>query len=310
MPAAPTLDGYVRERSALSCPMGGRSLRRPQPVSERDLVTIVTVTFNSEKFLLKTIDSIAAQTHRPLEYIVVDGGSRDETLQVLRRREEDIDLWLSEPDRGIGDAFNKGIALARGEFIALVNSDDWLEAGHVSRAVEHLRRSKADFAFGDVIVHDVTGAARYSIMGDPSYFNRVRHAMPDINHPTVVCRRQVYERHGLYDPSLRIAMDYEWLLRGYVHGVRGLYVPDLTSHMLGAGVSNRQGRLALAEVRNVSILYGYPPRGAWVRFIARATRLEVRRFLERWISQTFAAYLRSILHSRYRVMSGMTGSDC
>lgn len=300
----PTLDEYVRERRSLACPVGGRSLQRAQVVSGRDLVSIITIAFNSESSLARTIESIAAQTHPSVEYIVVDGGSRDDTLGVLRRHEKDVDLWLSEPDRGISDAFNKGIALARGEFIALVNSDDWIEPQHARVAVEALRRSGADFAFGDLFVHDSAGAIRYAMTGDPAYGARLRHAMPDVHHPTVVCRREVYERHGLYDMQLRIAMDYEWLLRGYLSGARGVYVPGLASHMRGSGVSNRNARLGLAEVRDVSIRYGYSAGAAWTRFVGRVVRVETRRFMERWISESLARRLRALLHSRHKPLSG------
>ena len=306
--AVPTLDDYVREPRSLACPVGGRSLRRAQSIAARDLVTIITVAFNSESSLARTIESIAAQTHPSVEYIVVDGGSRDDTLGVLRRYEKDIDLWLSEPDGGISDAFNKGIALARGEFIGLVNSDDWIEPEHARLAVESLRRSGADFAFGDLFVHDPKGAVRYAMTGDPAYGARLRHAMPDVHHPTVVCRREVYERHGLYDTRLRIAMDYEWLLRGYLNGARGVYVPGLASHMRGSGVSNRNARMGLAEVRDVSILYGYPAGAAWAKFTARVVRVETRRFMERWISESLARRLRALLHSRHRSVSGTRDS--
>jgi glycosyltransferase involved in cell wall biosynthesis len=305
----PTLDEYVREPRSLACPVGGRSLQGAPAVAARNLVTIITVAFNSGSSLPRTIESIAAQTHPSIEYIVVDGGSGDDTLGVLRRYESDIDLWLSEPDRGISDAFNKGIALARGEFIALVNSDDWIEPEHARLAVEHLGRSDADFAFGDLFVHDAQGKVRYAMTGDPAYGARLRHAMPDVHHPTVVCRREVYERHGLYDTRLRIAMDYEWLLRGYLKGTRGVYVPGLTSHMRGSGVSNRNARLGLAEVRDVSIRYGYSAGAAWAKFVGRVIRVETRGFMERWISESLARRLRARLHSRHRSSSEMRSSQ-
>lgn len=304
----PGLGDYVREPLALACAKGGRSLQRPDSAAARDLVTIITAAFNSEAFLSRAIESIAAQTYRPIEYIVVDGGSQDGTLNVLRRYENDIDLWLSEPDGGISDAFNKGIALARGEFIALVNSDDWIEPEHVQRAVERLRRTGADFAFGDLMVHDSGGRAGYAIAGDPRYGRRLCHGMPDVHHPSVVCRREVYERHGLYDTRLRVGMDYEWLLRGYLQGVRGEYIPGLTSHMLGTGVSNRNARAGLAEVRDVSIRYGYPARVAWMRFVGRAIRVRIRQFVERRISQRLARHMRALLHSRFKAVSAMTSS--
>lgn len=296
----PTLDEYVREVAALACPSGGRSLRRKSPVETKGLVTVVTVSFNSAESLPRTIDSVAAQSYRNIEYIIVDGGSSDGTNELLRQRESDIDLWISEPDLGIGDAFNKGIALAHGEFIALVNSDDWIEPRHVECTVERLRRSGADFVFGDLLVHDALGAVRYAITGDPAYGVRIRHAMPDVNHPSVVCRREVYERYGLYDRKLRIAMDYEWLLRGHFCGVRGEYAPGLTSHMRGAGVSDRNVRAGLAEVRDISIRYGYASVAAWCRFSGRICKIATREFIERWISRRLAARLRMLIHHRYR----------
>lgn len=297
---APTLQEYVREPGALSCPMGGRSSARWNAEVRRGLATVITVTFNSAKTLQRTVDSVGAQTYPNLEYIVVDGGSTDGTLDLLRQRERDVDLWLSEQDRGISDAFNKGIALARGEFIALLNSDDWIEPQHVARAIAHLERSGADFVFGDLVVYDSAGAAKFTLAGDPDYGRRIRHMMPDINHPSLVCRRSVYERHGLYDRELRLAMDYEWVLRGFTRGVRGEHLPGLTSHMSGAGVSGRNIHGALAEVREVSIRYGYRWELAWARFVGRILRRATRRFIESWISPRAAERLRALVHPGYR----------
>jgi glycosyltransferase involved in cell wall biosynthesis len=241
--------------------MGGRSLRRRTSLDSSGLITVITVAFNSAETICRTIDSIAGQTYPRVEYIVVDGGSIDGTVDVLRTREADIDIWLSERDRGISDAFNKGIALASGEFISLVNSDDWMDPDHLARAVDCLQETGADFAFGNLMVHGAGSTPQYVIDGDPHYARRIRHSMPALSHPSVVCRREVYERHGLYGREFRIAMDYEWLLRGYKCGVRGHYVPEITSHMGGGGVSDLSGHVGLREVRDVSIRHGYsaPP---------------------------------------------------
>jgi glycosyltransferase involved in cell wall biosynthesis len=296
----PRLTDYPRHPWMLDCPKGGRSSGRPGRETSAGLVTVVTVTLNSAATLDRTIDSIAAQTHGRIEYIIVDGGSTDGTPQTLRRREADIDLWVSAPDRGISDAFNRGIALASGEYIALVNSDDWLEADHAARAVSRLGRTDAQFVFGNLMVHEADGKARYAITGDPAYGRRVRHAMPDINHPSVVCRRGVYERHGLYDVGLRIAMDYEWLLRGYLLGVRGEYLQDLTSHMDAGGASHRSAIAGLGEVRDVSVRYGYPRLLAGMRYANRAARTLIRMSLERRVSMSLARRLRKWLHRGYR----------
>ncbi|HEV2270395.1 MAG TPA: glycosyltransferase family 2 protein [Steroidobacteraceae bacterium] len=297
----PVLDEYTRQVADLRCPLGGRSLLRGAPLAPDGLVTVITVAFNSAGTISRTIDSIAAQTHPRIEYIIVDGASSDGTVELLRQREADIDLWLSEPDRGISDAFNKGIALASGQFISLVNSDDWMDPDHLARAIACLQESGADFAFGNLMVHGGGNAPQYVIDGNPHYATRIRHSMPALSHPSVVCRREVYERHGLYDRNLRIAMDYEWLLRSYKSGARGRYVPQITSHMGGGGVSDLSGHVGLREVRDVSIRHGYSSPLAWTRYWARVSRLRARLLMERWgLSRRVAQRLRRLIHPAYR----------
>jgi glycosyltransferase involved in cell wall biosynthesis len=295
----PVLQDYARDLNGSSGPMGGRAVggRRLEPAGT---VSAITVCFNSLGTVARAIDSVAAQTHTQVEYIVIDGGSNDGTVDVLRNRANDIDLWISERDRGISDAFNKGVALASGEFIAFVNADDWLEPAHMASAVAALRETNADFVFGNLVVHGSDGAAQYALSGDAGYGTSIRHAMPDVNHPSLVCRRRVFERYGLFDTSLRIAMDYDWLLRGYLAGVRGTYLPGLTSHMEMGGVSQRSARAALREVREISIRHGYPRRMAWSRFIARLARVRARLLLERLISRNLAQRVRAVIHPRYR----------
>ena len=126
---------------------GSRGESHARPADKARLASIVTITFNSQKTLNRTIDSVLGQTYPDIEYIVIDGGSTDGTLDILRARDNDIDFWLSEPDAGISDAFNKGISLAHGAYVALVNSDDWLEPTHISTAVDVLLRTTAGFVF-------------------------------------------------------------------------------------------------------------------------------------------------------------------
>jgi glycosyltransferase involved in cell wall biosynthesis len=297
----PSLDEYIRRVTELGCAVGGRSLRRRAPPEWSGLVTVITVAFNSAETICRTIDSIADQTHPRVEYIVVDGGSWDGTVELLRQREADIDLWLSEPDRGISDAFNKGIALASGQFISLVNSDDWMDTDHLARAVACLQETGSDFAFGNLMVHGSANAPQYVIDGDPHYASRIRHSMPALSHPSVVCSRRVYELHGLYDRKYRIAMDYDWLLRGYKSGVKGHYLPEVTSHMGGGGVSDLSGHVGLQEVRDISVRHGYSAPLAWIRFLVRIGRLRARLLMERWrFSRYVAQRLRRVIHPAYR----------
>lgn len=303
-----SLDDYVRDPTALNCRAGGRLLHGGPRSECAGLLTVVTVAFNSVGTLARTLESVAAQTYPHIEHIVVDGGSVDGTVDLLREHEGELALWLSELDRGISDAFNKGIALASGEFIALVNSDDWVDPDHMERAVMSLRQTDASFAFGNLMVHGADGAPQYVIAGDPSYAGRIRHSMPALSHPSIICRREAYERCGLFDTRLRIAMDYDWLLRAFIAGLRGVYVPEITSHMSGGGVSDLNGKRGLSEVRAVSIRHGYSPAFAWTRYAIRSFRLSTRLFVERWVSVRVAQRLRRMIHPAYRPCANQVSS--
>lgn len=295
----PTIDHYRRREPSSSRSAGGRqrALDRDGPYP---LVSVITATFNSAQTIDRTIDSVRAQTYPHLEYLVIDGGSSDATIDRLRDRAQDIDLWISEPDDGIADAFNKGIALASGAYVTIVNSDDWLEATHISCAVSELQSSGADFVFGDMTLHARDGRQLHVLVGEPRYAARISHSMPSLNHPTVVCARRVYEELGLFDPSLKVAMDYEWFLRVHRHGVRGVYTPRLMGHLSLEGASDRQARRGFAEVRDTSIRYGYSSLLAWSRFAARVTKLRTRQILEPLLPQRAYERLRRRINPHYR----------
>ncbi len=292
-----------RERNAHPArKVGGRTAQQAVSEPRPGLVSVVTVCFNSARTIDRTISSVAAQTYRPLEYIIVDGGSTDGTLDRLLSRTQDIDLWISERDAGISDAFNKGIALSAGEYVMLVNSDDWLEPGHIARAVEQLRISGADFVFGDLLVHSPDGAHLYTLVGDKDYAKRVHRLMPFVNHPTLVCRRGVYENCGLFDLSYRVAMDYEWLLRAHRKGATGVYVPQLIGHMSLEGASDRLFDKATAEVRDASIRYGYPAFLAWARFMFAMVKGRTRLAAQRFVPRRLYEGLRRAANPSYRVV--------
>jgi glycosyltransferase involved in cell wall biosynthesis len=208
-------------------------------------------------------------------------------------------LYISERDGGISDAFNKGIALAAGEYIALVNSDDWLEPSHLAAAVDALERNHVDFVFGDIMFHPTTAGPVHVIRGERNYGRRLRNALPHLNHPTVLCRRKVYEEYGLYDLQLRVAMDYEWFLRSYQRGATGLYVPGLMSHMSMGGVSHQQYSAGLREVCEVSILYGYPAVLARLRYRVRILKIGARLALLRILPSGIYNRLRRMMNPHY-----------
>jgi len=305
----PTVAEYQRLVPQPDRLSGGRAVLPPTATLRADLVSVITATFNSVRSLDRTIDSVLCQSHPHIEYIIIDGGSKDGTVDRLRAREGQIDLWLSERDRGIADAFNKGIALARGEYIAFINSDDWLEKDQIRAAVSVLEQSGADFVYGDLMLHEPDGSPAHVLRGEADYARRLRHTMPHLNHPTVVCRRQLYEKAGLFDTSLSIAMDYEWLLRVDRSGARGTYSSQLLGHMTLEGASDRTWRRALAEVRAVSIRYGYPPVPAWLRFWARVAKVGTRRRLEKWAPRATYHWARRVMNPNYEGRAANTAGN-
>lgn len=255
------------------------------------------MVYNGAATLERTIASVLGQTYAPIEYIVVDGGSTDGTLGIIRRHEARLARWLSEPDDGISDAFNKGIRLATGAYVALINADDWMAPDQIARGVAALERDRdAAYAFGDCIVSGLAGETLYRIKGNPDYATEIAHRMPELAHPTVLARRSAYSRFGGFDPELRYAMDYEWLLRLHVRGARGVYVPGMLAHMSQGGESDAGHRRALREVETASVRHGYPAWRARLLFRGRLVKGVARRWLERILPESLRAVPRRLVN--------------
>ena len=296
----PTLDEYRKRPGRPDRVSGGHRKGHSPPVQRAGLASVITVSYNSAGTIGKTIESVAGQTYPNVEYIVVDGGSRDGTVDLLRQLDAHIDVWISESDNGISDAFNKGISLASGEYVAIVNSDDWLEPDHLRIAVEELRRTNADFVFGDLMLHARGGQRVNLFVGEPSYASRIVHYMPYLNHPTVVCRSAVFDKVGLFDTALRTAMDYDWLLRLHRAGGKGFYSARMLGHMTLEGESDRNFHSALSEMRDISIRHGYPKAFAWGRFGYRLIKGNFRRRLQELLPATRYERLRKLINVNYK----------
>lgn len=264
--------------------------------SSAPLLSLVTTVRNGERTLQRTFDSVRAQEMPDLEYIVADAGSTDGTHNIIATNADIVTYWQSEKDRGISDGFNKGIALATGKYVAILNADDWLSPEQLAFGIETLERTQADFVFGDLIYHDGSGKALYRIRGDAGYARRIGHVMPALNHPSVIMRRSAYERFGLFDLNLKLAMDYELLLRFHRAGCRGVYDPRILGHMALEGASDAQSRRALAEVRDIAIRHGGWRSREWLRYGFRIAKGETRHFLEAVLPRQLSHRLRGALN--------------
>jgi glycosyltransferase involved in cell wall biosynthesis len=259
--------------------------------AELPLVTVVTISYNSQATLARTIESVFDQTYRMIEYVIIDGGSRDATVGIIESYRARLSYWRSGPDGGISNAFNLGIAAARGRYVAIVNSDDWMSADQIAQAVMALEESGAAFAFGNLAVHAEDGRVLYIVEGRPDYWKNMRYRMPHINHPTVVVRRDAYEKVGPFDARRRIAMDFDWHLRAELLGLRGVYAARLLGHMGEGGVSDQRWRAGLKEVRAVAIAHRQSWFLAHVFYVVRTSRAYIRLALHRVMPKAWVDFV-------------------
>lgn len=205
-------------------------------------ISLLTVSYNSAATIQTTFDSVRAQTHQPIEYIVVDGNSKDETVKLIEANQDIISRWISEPDRGIYDAMNKAVKMATGEVVGIINSDDFYRDNTVLEYVaEAFADPSVDAVFGDLVFVDPENLDRVVRTYSSARWNPKKFAwgfMPA--HPTFFVRRKFYEEFGLFKTDYRIAADYELLIRFlYVHHLRYKYLPRTMVVMRKGGVSSR-----------------------------------------------------------------------
>lgn len=180
----------------------------------KPLVSIVTVVYNGKDFLEQAILSVLGQTYDNVEYIIVDGGSTDGTLDIIRKYEDRIDSWVSEPDRGISDAMNKGIRLATGELIAHLHADDYYSDPSVLSSVcsAYLRHPDALWLTGGI---EIVDGNRNNLQEIPvrkySYRKLIRGNY--ILHPATFVTRRAFEKAGYFNEEYRYAMDYDLWIR-------------------------------------------------------------------------------------------------
>ena len=202
---------------------------------------MITVCLNSEKTIEHTIQSVLSQTHPDIEYIVVDGNSTDSTLDILERYRQHIDHIISEPDEGIYDAMNKGIALTTGDVIAMLNSDDhYAHNSVVSKMADIIENDKLDAAYADldyVKAEDPDKIVRHWKAGEYKKGAFRKGWVPP--HPTFFCRKEIYQKYGGYLDSLKIAADFELMLRLMEkYNIKTGYLPEVIVKMRTGGKAN------------------------------------------------------------------------
>lgn len=207
------------------------------------LITIITVTLNSERYLEDTIKSVIQQTYPLIEYIIVDGQSSDGTLDIVKKYAPKIHRWISEPDSGITEAMNKGIAMASGDFILFLHSDDYLfENNSIEKAVRFMNENIDIFAFS------ILFKTQNKTISSKSSWNWLFNFKTQLFHQGVLCQRNLFHKIGLFDTQFKIAMDYDFFLRAYRKQCSIKIIEDFSlTVMRDMGISSRKDWNSLSK---------------------------------------------------------------
>lgn len=265
--------------------------------TQKPLISVIVAVFNGDKTLQQCIDSFSRQTYPNKELIVIDGGSGDGTPRLLEANRERLSYWVSEPDNGIYNAWNKGLRQAKGEWICFLGADDRFRDDRVlERMAESLVRLPAGIriAYGQIMLTDADGND-LRLIGEPweNIRQRFRQVM-SIPHPGLMHRRSLFEERGHFDESYRIAGDYELLLRELGTG-DAHFIPDLVAvAMMQGGISSdpANGLLTMLEMRRAQRQHGQSLPG-WIWLITTA-RVYIRLLLWRVLGKDMAGKLFSL----------------
>ena len=240
-------------------------------------ISIITATFNAAHTLSDSLRSVGSQTHPCIEHLVIDGASRDGTQALVNAHRDTVSVFVSEPDKGIYDALNKGLTLATGDVLGFLHADDVFANTSVLAIVAQAFNDPAvEAVYGDlnyVDKNDLGRVIRYWRAGAPQPGQWKRGWMPP--HPTFFARRSVYQRLGLFDTRYRIAADYDCLVRFlHVAAVRTVYIPRVLVCMRVGGASNRSLRNLLNKsMEDLDIIRRHGLGGAWALLSKNLSKL-------------------------------------
>jgi len=239
------------------------------------MISIVVAVRNGADTLQQCINSVAQQSYADKEMIVIDGDSRDGTVDLIKANQEKIDFWISEPDNGIYNAWNKGLGLARGDWICFLGADDYFwDASVLGRIAEQLKELKPEIrvAYGQIMVVNNSGETLYSLGESWEKIKARFRQVMCIPHPGTFHHRSLFKQHGSFDESYHIAGDYEFLLRE-LNSANAFFISGVTTTaMRSGGISSvpTNSLLQLREVRRAQKINGITtPGNRWVLAITR-----------------------------------------
>jgi glycosyltransferase involved in cell wall biosynthesis len=257
----------------------------------RPLVSIVTPSFNQARFLEQTILSVFAQDYPHIEYLIVDGGSTDGSLEIIQCFAPHLAWWVSEADLGQTDAINKGFSHARGDILAWLNSDDAYQPGAISQAVDYLQsHPQAGMVYGDANLIDADGNIIGKFPARQTDYRRLRRGYVHIPQQASFFRASLWKQVGPLDPSFYFAMDYDlWVRLARISELH--YLPSLWAdfRLHGSGKSVVADNRCWPEMLRVH----YRDRGNWFSWLVFKAKL--RPLLYAWMPLRLKVWLRRVL---------------
>jgi len=219
-------------------------------------VSIITVVYNNQETIKDAIESVLGQSYKNIEYIIIDGASTDGTVEVIESYAHKIDKFVSEEDDGLYDAMNKGVKLATGDIVGILNSDDfYVDEFVIEKVVHTFQEQKVDSVYADLVYvmpDDLHKSVRYY---DSSYFDISKFAygwMPA--HPTFFVKREIYTTYGMFRTDLKITADFDILVRFlYTHKISYYYIKEVLVKMRMGGVSTSFGSIWTKNIEDMRV---------------------------------------------------------
>ena len=247
------------------------------------MISVVVAVFNADKTLEQCLRSISDQTYRYIQLIVIDGASTDGSLEIIKRFDDKIDDWVSEPDKGIYDAWNKALARAKGDWVCFLGADDYFwDAQVLEKVAGYLQGLDQGLcvAYGKIMAVNEAGETLYSVGQPWPVVGRRFKTLMSIPHPGTMHRAELFRKHGKFDPSFKIAGDYDLLLRELKDGQAAFMESITVAGVRQGGVSNDPQNIlrAMHEIRRAQVRSGivFPP----LLWIITVTKAHLRSLLD------------------------------
>lgn len=261
-------------------------------------ISVITISYNSRLTIERTILSVLHQNYDNLEYIIIDGGSTDGTLDIVNKYKEKINYVISEPDNGISDAFNKGIRIATGNVIGLINSDD-IYAENAIRNIADGYRNDIDVYYGDIVMVSNNGY-KYRCVAENNLERLKKHFI--MFHPATFISSAAYKKYGLYDTNYKYAMDFELLSRMYISGAKFVHINEPLAWFSKSGASNNNADKTTKESINIAIRNGTPKKEASLDY-------NLTNFVQKTLSKIKAKKIEGFIRKNIKKQPQYAGSE-